>query len=48
VEGRERMGKFIPNKIAEFYSKINGRPFTFAKIVPTTMMERYWNYLKEK
>jgi len=45
-EGTEYLGNFHPNKIAQFYSKVKGRPFTFEKVKPTSYMEKYYKYLK--
>ena len=38
----EYIGKFHPNKIAQFFS----RPFTFESVKPTSYIEKYWKYLK--
>lgn len=48
IEGIEYIGDFRPNKIAQFFSKIKGKPFTFEGTKPTSNMERYWKYLKNK
>ncbi len=46
-EGTEYLGSFHPNKIAQFFGKIKGKPFTFEEIKPTSYMEKYWKYLQE-
>lgn len=40
--------KFIPNKIAQFYSKIKGKPFVFEDVLPTSIMERWIKKLQEE
>ena len=47
-QGQESIGSFHPNKIAKFFSKIKGKPFTFESIKPSTFMERYHKYLTSK
>lgn len=47
-QGTEYLGSFHPNKIAQFFSKIKGKPFTFEEVKPTSYMEKYWKYLKNK
>ena len=47
IKGMEYIGKFHPNKIAQFFSRIKGRPFTFESVKPTSYMEKYWKYLKD-
>lgn len=46
IEGTEYIGKFHPNKIAQFFSKIKGRASIFESVNPTSYMEKYWKYLK--
>lgn len=45
IDGEEQIGSFHPNKIAQFYSKIKGKPFTFESVKANSNMERYWKYL---
>jgi len=47
-EGQQNIGAFHPQKIAQFFSKIKGKPFTFEGVEPTTYMEKYWKYLVNK
>lgn len=44
----KELNKFIPNKIAEFYSILNGKPFVFEEILSSTYMEKYYKYLMRK
>ena len=47
IEGEENIGKFHPNKISKFFSKIKGKPFAFESIEGNSYMERYWNTINE-
>lgn len=45
--GTDFIDKFRPNKIAQFYSKIKGKPFTFESIKVSNWIEGlYWQSLK--
>ncbi len=53
IEGKSDLGKFHPNKISQFFSKIKNKPFIFASVTPYlwdkpsgSNMERYGRSLK--
>lgn len=47
-QGIDYLGKFHPNKIAQFFSKVKGRSFTFESIKVNSWFEgKYWENLKK-
>lgn len=40
-DGETNIGSFQPMKIAQFYSKIKGKPFVFSEVSPNSHIERY-------
>jgi hypothetical protein len=43
----DMFSKFVPNKAAEFFSKIKGKSFVFEEVLPGSNIERQISYLSE-
>jgi len=46
-EGDTNVGSFHPMKVAQYYSKIKGKPFVFSEVLPNSHIERYAKSLKK-
>lgn len=47
-QGTEYLDKFLPDRIAQFFSQMKGYPFFFEFTAPRSWMEGYWQHMKKK